>query len=970
LFALFERIADAEQEARRSLLEEIGRDDPELRARIERLLALDASERDLAGDVSGWRERLGETDAPPERLGAWRIVREIGAGGMGRVFLAERCDGEYEQTVALKVVRGEFASDAALARFLAERRILARLDHPNIAALVDGGVDARGRPWFAMRYVDGLPLPEYCTTRAPDLDARLGLVVALAEAAAYAHRQLVVHCDLKPSNVLVDANGEVHVLDFGIARLIDAPRDGRAQATETQLRALTPGYAAPEQLAGKPPGIATDVYAIGAMLYEVLTGKRPYAGSDETPSEVAVAQSRGEPASPSRIADSNGSVPARRLRGDLDAIVATALRHDVAQRYPDAAALADDLRAFLSGRPLRAQRTSALHRARKFAARHRTATALAAAAVLALIATAGFALRQSAVARREAAEATAARDFLVGIFRSADPREGKGGIDTRTLIDRGSAGLEAALATQPDLAAGFAEVLGNVYLKLAAYDDAEKMLDRALALTRQRYGDDAARNAPILRALATTRTERNQLDDAGKALAEARAIDAKHPSATPSSAIDDDAVEADLDQRAGALDKAGTLLDRAVATARTMRPAEPSRFAALLNQRANVAAARGALDDAERDTREALAIFRRQNGEDSLDAAENLVDLGVLSMRRGDAAGAEPIFREGLAAYRRLLPGEHPLIADAMTDLARALDREGKSDEAEPLYLDALAMQRRLYGDAHGDVATTLNNLAVLYVGRGDYSKARAMMQEVVAVWTKISGSTHPLALASRGNLGVIEREQGDHVAARATLESALDDYRKLPDSAARQAYCLDQLGILLRYEGKNADALALHRQADALRAGVAQLGPVERAAGLIAFSLAESANGDGDGALAHANAAVAALESAKAQGDARYADALVARARASLAKHDLATASKAVADAAELRRKLYGADDWRTAETDVVAAEIDAAAGDRTAAIAKAEPARAVLVAKRGAMNPLVGEADLVLGKHPGRKS
>jgi tetratricopeptide (TPR) repeat protein len=658
------------------------------------------------------------------------------------------------------------------------------------------------------------------------------------------------------------------------------------------------------------------------------------------------------------------------LRGDPDTIAATALRHDIGQRYPDAAALADDLRAFLAGRPLRAQRTSALHRARKFTSRHRTATALTLAAVIALIATTAFALRQSVVARRQAAEATAVRDFLVGIFRSADPRAGKGGIDTRMLIDRGSTGLDAALTSQPDLAASFAEVLGNVYLRLAAYDEAEAMLNRALDLMRQRYGADAAQNAPILRALAQARAERNKLDDAGKALAEARAIDEKRHGADSTETIADTVVAADLAERGGDLTGAQALIDPAVAHAQALRPSEPLRIAELLNQRANIEEARGALDDAERDTRNALDLFRKQHGDQSLDVAENLVNLGVLRMRRGDAGGAEPIFREGLAVYRRLLPGEHPLIADAMTDLARALDREGKSYEAEPIYLEALAMQRHLFGDAHSDVATTLNNLAVLYVGRADYAKARATMQQVVDAWTKMSGPTHPLALASRGNLGVIEREQGDYAAARETLQSALGDYRKQPDSAARQAYCLDQLGILLRYQGKAGDALVLHREADALRAGVKQLGPVERASGLVALSLAEIASGDASNGLKHADEAVALLDSAKAQGDARYADALLARARAALAAHDLKTASAAVAGSAELRRKLYGSNDWRTAETDIVSAEIDIAAGDRTAAVPKVESARAILIARRGAANPLVGEANLVLGKSPGRKS
>ena len=962
--AWFERAADATPAERRRLLDELGSDDPALRAHVQRLLALDASDSDLGADVVGWRERLIEAageETVPARIGAWRIVRELGQGGMGRVFLAERADGEYEQQVALKLIRGEFTSDTAVARFLAERRILARLDHPSIASLVDGGVDADGRPWFAMQYVEGIALPDHCTRHALGLEARLKLVVAVCEAVAYAHRQLVVHCDLKPSNVLVDNHGQPRLLDFGIARLLE-PRGGERQITQTQARALTPGYAAPEQLAGEPVSVATDVYALGAMLYELLTGVRPYAGSDATPVAVAVAQAKGEPRAPSRIDRPDAPVAARKLRGDLDLIVGTALRHDSARRYPGADALADDLRRRLTDRPLHAHRDSITYRLRKFLLRHRMAVPLVVLALTGLIAATVFALHQTGVAWRQAAEANAVRDFLVGMFRSADPRAGKGSIDTRALIDRSRHELDRALQAQPELATGFAEVLGHVYRDLAAYDDAATMFGRALTLTERRYGSQAPQLAPILRGLAATDAERGNLDAASKEAERARVLDTRAYGDSSAEVGADLAQLADLAQRRGDLPGSQELLAQALQRTHAAKSPDAARVATLLNQRANLEAERGMLDDAEHDTRDALSLFRTRSGDDSLDVAENLINLGVLRMRRGDAAGAEPQFRQGIAVYRRLLPAEHPLVADALTDLARSLDRQGKADQAQPIYLDVLTMQRHLFGDVHPDVATTLNNLAVLYASKGDYAKARTAMQQVVDIWARTAGLTHPQAMASRGNLGVIEREQGDYKAAWSTLEAALNDYRAQPDSTARQAYCLDQLGITARYRGQLQRALELHRQADALRIGLQQLNPIEKAAGLIAYSLAESAANSGFSAKQHADAAIATLEQAHATADARYAEALLARARAALLLSDTRSASANAGKALALRQHLYGSEDWRTAEAQLVAAEVDRSEHRWSDAVAKTRAARAVLVAKRGPGNPLVHEADRVL--------
>lgn len=963
LFALFERISEVEPGERQALLDALTRERPGLRAQIQRLLDLDASPADFCTEVAALRGHLlsDSDDTPlPERLGAWRIVRELGEGGMGRVLLAERADGAYEQQVALKLMRTELSNEAAIRRFLDERRMLALLDHPGIAGLIDGGVDDSGRPWFAMRHVEGLPLPEYCKAHAADLSERVRLVIAVCDAIAYAHRHFVLHCDLKPSNVLVGDDGQPQLLDFGIARWLAPARQPDEAARGTAIHALTPGYASPEQLSGQALGIPSDVYAIGAMLYELLSGQRPYAGSDANVAAAAGAQARGEPIAVSQAAEDGSSpTPPRLLRGDLDLITRTALHHDPAQRYPDAAALAEDLRAFLAGRPLRAQRGSARHRARKFIARHRPAMALAALAVAGLIATTAIAVQQGLVARSELAKTSAVRDFLLDIFRGLDPRGNPDHIDTRVLIERSANALDNALQTQPEVAAGFAEALGEVYFHVAAYDEAQTMLQRALDLTQRRHGAQASQNAPILRTLAQTLAEQDKLPQAKAMLERAQAIDATRKD--PLASVANDAIAADLAQRGGDLDRAQALIDRAVDAAQAM-PA--LRRASLLNQRANIEAARGALDDAERDTHTALDLFRKQHTTDLLDVAENLINLGVLRMRRGDAVGAEPLLREGLATYQHRLPSDHPLLAQAMSNLARALDREGKPAQAEPIYLDALAMQRRLFGEAHADVATTLNNLAVLYVGRSDYAKAHTMMQAVVDIWGKLAGARHPLALASRTNLGVIEREQGDYVAARSTLEAALADYRSLPDMAAREAGCLDQLGTLDRYEGKLDQALARHREAAELRAGLKQLSPLERAAGLVAWSLSESAAGNGVPAREHAVAALALFDGVKAQADPHYADALVARARAQLVLHDAKDAAASVQAAAVVRAAHFPANDWHNAEIELLEAELAAQRAQRTSAIAKAAHARDLLIAQRGVNNPLVEQAKRLLAR------
>ncbi len=770
LLALFERISEAPPETQRHLLDEAGREAPELRARLERLLALDASDGDFGADIASWRSRLAaEAEPAPDRLGPWRIVRELGAGGMGRVFLAERADGEYEQKVALKVVRGEFASDAALARFLAERRILARLDHPGIAGLVDGGVDAQGRPWFAMRYVDGVPLPDYCAAHTLDLEARIGLVVAICDAVAYAHRQLVVHCDLKPSNVLVDTAGQIHLLDFGIARLLEAPLEsGSTRTQQTQLRALTPGYAAPEQLAGQPVGIATDVYAIGAMLYEVLAGQRPYAGRDESPAAAAVAQAAGEPASLSRAAGREGPVPPRRLRGDLDTIAATALQHDPARRYPDAAALADDLRRHLGGWPLRAQRDSRMHRARKFMARHRVAVPLAAFALVALLASTGFALFQAQSARRQAHRAEVVRNFLVDLFEEADPDHANGkSLAARDLVDAGARRAEAGLAGDPDTRIDLLEVVGRLYAALGDYNKA--------ATLRERPDDPRLAGARI--DLANTESELEHVDRARQLIQAAL-------NALPSSGDTANAQRANalgalgrLERHVGHYGEASKRQRERIALLRSIPSTPPVDLAHALDNLAESEQREAHFADAEADAREALAIVQHQAApkpSDLLDARDTLA--GAL-VETGKLDDAEALRRINVELAEREYGEHHSSTAGQLYALAEVLRMSGHASESLPLFARALAIYEQTFGPSHTYVASVLMSMAQAQTDTGSADAAIKSLERAYRIDRDTYGPQFLNTVIAEDALGRARLAAGDAAGAERDYRDALAQF-------------------------------------------------------------------------------------------------------------------------------------------------------------------------------------------------
>ncbi|MGA9422066.1 MAG: serine/threonine-protein kinase, partial [Rhodanobacteraceae bacterium] len=442
---LFDELVELAPGERTRRIEAVARIDATLAEELRSLLSADDDATDmLDGDARALLSGvvIADTDALPGdgRVGAWRLLSQIGQGGMGVVYLGERTDGAYEQRVAIKLLKRGMDTHAILRRFLQERRILARLNHPHIVSLLDGGMSADGRPFYVMEHVDGQAITDYAKQHKLDVRARVALLALVAEAVAYAHTQLVVHRDLKPSNVVVDVNGAPRVLDFGIAKLIE--ESGEQTRTRTGMRVLSPAYAAPEQILGEPIGTATDVYALGLMLCELLVGELPQRRRvttfEQLARDVSTVVTERASALAARLssaevvalygAEADARRLARSIGGDIDVIIATALKREPERRYATAAAFAEDLRRWLDGRPINARADSTTYRLAKFVRRHQVGVAASLLIALSLVAGLGAALyqtnaarQQAALAQRQAERAERVKAFLIAVFKQNDP---------------------------------------------------------------------------------------------------------------------------------------------------------------------------------------------------------------------------------------------------------------------------------------------------------------------------------------------------------------------------------------------------------------------------------------------------------------------------------------------------------------------------------------------------------------------
>jgi len=963
LSAVFDQVVEAPPAERTALLDLTCHGDGKLRLEVQSLLDADAAGDAFERHAPKVRNAVAvewarDVDAAPvgSIIGSWRMLRELGRGGMGVVMLAERVDGQFEQRVALKLIKRGMDSEAVLTRFLRERQILARLSHPNIARLLDGGLSADGRPYFVMEYVEGAPILDYCTGHSLGLRARLDCVLQICAALQFAHRRLVVHLDIKPSNVIVTENGEVKLLDFGIAKLLgEVPADAAMVTHTHRQRPLTPGYASPEQLLGEQVSTATDVYGIGCLLYELLTGYR--ATGTVAPAsldEALQGLNRNEPLAPSKagFAQKVPDIPLRKLRGDLDTIALKALKSEAERRYPTVDALAEDLRRFLDGQPIAARRDTLLYRTGKFVARHRFGVALAILGFAGLVATTTFALMQAASARAHALRAQAVTQYLVDVFRVADPKRMPGGLklSVREVLDAGAKRLQSQLDQQTQLEASFSVVLGSIYQGLGENDRAIDLLQHSLNL-RAADGPGDVSHADTLALLARAQYEKGDYSSAAATSTRARAEHLARGRIDSPMIANDLALQGEIARREGEFAKGAALLARALAMSRSTMKSPNAQIAAQLNQLAALYGDMNRIEQATQLTEQSLAMFRTLYGENHLDVAENLVNLGVFLMQTDHIARALPVFDEAIAIYRRLLPANHPLLALALANEARAFDRLKRYRDADPLYREALEMQQHVLGGQHPDLATTLNNLAVLRMHVDDFSGSAKYSREAMAIWAAQGKPEHPFALISKAHLATALRESGDLVQSELiTREVLAARRRQLGEENRAVAMSLDDLGIVLRLTGHAEKAVIEQKHAQSIRVGLTDVPPQDAAAARVQYALSESGAGNYEEARRDVEAGITQLTGMKTVDHEQLANAILANARIELAGRDVAVGCTLARQALSMRPPDEPDTGWRHAEAQGVYGECMAKLGQIGPARYQLQAALAALERVRGA--------------------
>jgi eukaryotic-like serine/threonine-protein kinase len=827
--------------------------------------------RDAAPLLSRLVADVEQPESAPQRIGPWKIVRELGHGGMGTVYLAERGDEQFEKRVAIKLLRRGLGSAELTRRFLHERQILAGLEHQHIARLLDGGV-ADGAPYIVMEYVDGQPLDTYCNERRLSVERRLALFTDVCSAVQYAHQSLVIHRDLKPSNVLVTGGAQVKLLDFGIAKLLDDERAaGQAPLTRTGMHLMTPEYAAPEQVRGGRITTSTDVYALGVMLYELLVGERPYEVRGRSPAEIERVVCETEPPRPStaagrRTPGRDGYVRRRRLRGDLDTIILKALAKDRTRRYASVTALVEDLERYRDGLPVHARPDTVLYRARKFVGRHRSAVGLS---VLALALLSTDALRERSLRTRaegEAAKAHAAMNFLVGLFDASDPyavsSDRDRNLSAQALLERGRVRVDSLLSSEPAVQAEMLDALGRVYANLGVYDQAAPLLERALQQRRTIQGEDHDNVAQTMNTLGNVYLQQGRYGDAEPLLREALAVSRRvHGTSSENAANSLDRLATVFEQQSlyaeaeqlsrealairrdllgdehlavaesqvnlalllwwkGDYDASAALVDSAIGTRRRLLGERHVLVAEAMHNLAQVQQARGRLAEAESLFRVSLEIKRETFQQPHPRVSVHLNNLGRLLRDQGRLGEAEPLFREALAIDRQVFGDDHPYVAATLDNLAGLLLDLGSLTEAESLYRQALAMNRRLLGERHARVALGLSNLATLFHRQGDLAAADEASREALDQYAEIFGPDHLFVTIVSGNRAGIQRDRGALAEAERTYRSVLQRYESGgPQTESRIAVTLAGLGRTLAAAGRCDEAKPmLERAVERLR--------------------------------------------------------------------------------------------------------------------------------------------------------
>jgi len=825
--ALFDAVLDRPPGEREAFLERACAGDRALRDEVDSLRAA------YEADPGFLEAPLVEAPALPtavegiegeQHIGPYRLIRPLGRGGMGQVYLAERNDDAFSRYVALKIIRRGLDTDDFLRRFRVERQILARLSHPGIARLFDGGTTDAGRPYFVMEYVEGKSITAYCDHNDLSVEARLRLFRRVCVAVHHAHQNLVVHRDLKPSNILVDPKGQPKLLDFGIAKLLDPAQTGLATTlTQTGRRVMTPAYASPEQLCAEGVTTASDVYALGVLLYELLAGCRPYRLDDRSPREVERVICEDTPERPS---EATAGRRARQLRGDLDTMILKAIRKEPERRYASAGQLAEDVQRYLDGRPVVAQPDTFTYRMTKFVRRHRTAVAATALIVLLLAASSIVTAIQSHRIQTQAAEVRQERDhseqvvdFLVDLFEASDPNEAQGDpLTAPELLERGATRIEEKLGDEPAVHAEMMQVMSRVYERRGRYERGEQMARRALQIQRRLRGAESAEAATALNSVGWLLHQQGAHAAADSVLREALTI--RRTQLGPqhldvARTLNDLAV---VQQVRGDYPATDTLLQEALAIRRQHHGDEHPSVATTLNNLAALKWRLGDYETAERQLREVRRVLRAQHGSEHMRVAVATTNLAALQMSQEEYERAEVLYREALTVRRTLLGNKHPDVARSLVHLGNLYRAQREFDKAVPLLREALGMRRTLLGERHRQVANIRYLLARLYRQQGDYARAEPLYREALAGFREVLPDGHAKTAEVLVDLGRMHLANQNPRQAVPLLEDALAMQRRNFGSEHRQtATAQTALGACLADLERYAKAETLLKKSHAV---------------------------------------------------------------------------------------------------------------------------------------------------------
>jgi serine/threonine-protein kinase len=749
---IFTEALELEADEREAFLTEACADDAAIRREVDELLDTPVT---VGGFFDELAERAGLSDPPAVRgdpllpsqkpelagrqIGPYRLVREIGAGGMGTVYLAERQTEEFTQKVAVKLLQAGLVSEDIRRRFLQETRILARLEHPGIGRFIDAGVTDDGQPFYAMEYVYGQSLLEYCDDRELSTRKRLEVFKGVCEPVRYAHAQLIVHRDLKPGNILVTPDGHVKLLDFGIAKAVDPDVEPGATAT---IPFFTPAYASPEQARGDRATTLSDIYSLGVLLYELLSGRRPYDFSELSPAQIQQAVCEVMPQRPSaavsrepteggtvrpgistqQIGEFRSTTPDRlrkQLSGDLDRIVMKALSKEPERRYQSVADLGEDIDRYLQGRPVEAQPDSLGYRVRKFASRHKVGVVAAGLVFVSLVTGAVATMWQAQVARTQAAiasdeaeKAQRVADLMVEIFRLSDPSQSLGEtVTAREILDTGTERIQREFTDQPLVQAQLLTRVAGVYGNLGLLDRGEALVRQAVALQEESDED----------ALVVSESF-SQLGD--------------------------------LLEAAGRRDQSIEAYRRTI----ELRADAPPPDSVTAHAQVNLAWALrdfGEHAEAEALFRSALEIQQQLGNERSADMISTYSGLAAVMHDQGSREAADSIFETVIAEYGTSVGDPHPLAATALINVGMVRRLQDRLAEAAPLVETAVGMRRRLYDPGHPELTEALNEWGALLHSLGRHAESIAVFEEAIAAADARLGRDHPLSASLRGRMAL-----------------------------------------------------------------------------------------------------------------------------------------------------------------------------------------------------------------------